>query len=230
MKNILEICCEAADLAAVKRPDDLFDSSGQQNSVFLSVAKSELDSLMRYGDWPALVKDGCLYSSGGKIRYEIRDYIPDFYCLINNTVYLRKTNEKLSGAATAEKFSENRCRGGKPGFIIRNGGFVIMNKPCGRAEIVFQYRSNNIVRDGKTYEEKNVLSANTDVPLFDPYVVKLGILWRWLKRSGMDYGEEFAEYRRELRKCFGSFTAAGDINLSGGGASEGVKINVCTLK
>ena len=36
MKTILEICREVADLAAVKRPSDLFNASGQQDCVFLS--------------------------------------------------------------------------------------------------------------------------------------------------------------------------------------------------
>ena len=38
MKTILEICREVADLAAVKRPNDLFNTSGQNESIFLSVA------------------------------------------------------------------------------------------------------------------------------------------------------------------------------------------------
>ena len=36
MKTILEICREVADLAAVKRPNNLFNDSGQQDSIFLS--------------------------------------------------------------------------------------------------------------------------------------------------------------------------------------------------
>ena len=61
MKTILEICREVADLAAVKRPDDLFNTSSQQNSIFLSVAKSTLDSLLRYDNWQELTKEGCLF-------------------------------------------------------------------------------------------------------------------------------------------------------------------------
>ena len=60
MKTILEICREVADLAATKRPNNLFDANSQQESIFLSVAKSALDSLLRYGDWQELTKEGCL--------------------------------------------------------------------------------------------------------------------------------------------------------------------------
>jgi hypothetical protein len=65
------------------------------------------------------------------------------------------------------------------------------------------------------------LTANTDVPIFDEYLVKLGILWRWLKRSGLDYTEEYNEYERELKKRYGSELATRDIHLAIGCGIEG---------
>lgn len=234
MKTILEICREVADLAAVKRPDDLFDNGGQQNNIFLSVAKSALDSLLRYGNWQELTKEGCIRTIQGKKQYIICDYIPDFYCILNNTIYIKDINEKLIGATTSEQWMKDKyfsaCSGSIK-FKIQNGRLMFLNEPTARVKIVFQYRSNNIVWDFKTFEEKNVLEANTDVPIFDEYLVKLAILWRWQKRSGLDYSEEYAEYQQELKKRFGSGLATKDINLSGGedDFQEGVTINVCTI-
>jgi hypothetical protein len=234
MKTILEICKEVADLAAVKRPDDLFNSASQQNSIFLSVAKSTLDSLLRYGNWQELTKDGCFRTIKGKKYYAVKDYIPDFYCLLNNTVYVKDTNERIIGAITPEQWMKDKCfcaSGSDVKFKIQNDRFVFLSEPENGVKIVFQYRSDNIVWDFKTFEEKNVLSANTDVPIFDEYLVKLGILWRWLKRSGLDYSEEYGEYQRELKKRFGSGLATKDINLASdnGGLEQGVTINVCTI-
>lgn len=234
MKTILEICKEVADLAAVKRPDDLFNSASQQNSIFLSVAKSTLDSLLRYGNWQELTKEGCLRTIKRKKYYAVKDYIPDFYCLLNNTVYIKDTNERLIGALTPEQWTKDKCfcaADGRIKFKIQNDRFVFLSEPENSFKIVFQYRSDNIVWDFKTFEEKNVLSANTDVPIFDEYLVKLGILWRWLKRSGLDYSEEYGEYQHELKKRFGSGLATRDINLAFGNGSpeQGVSINVHTI-
>ena len=233
MKTILEICREVADLAATKRPDDLFNTSSQQNSIFLSVAKSTLDSLLRFGNWQELTKEGCLQTVIGKKQYIIRDIIPDFYCLLNNTVYVKDSKEQIIGAVTPEQWMKDKyfsAVGGEVKFKIQNGRFIFLNEPQSRVKIVFQYRSDNIVWDFKTFEEKNVLNSNTDVPIFDEYLVKLGILWRWLKRSGLDYSEEYAEYQHELKKRFGSGLATRDINLATGpdNLGEGVIINVCT--
>ena len=218
MKTILEICREVADLAAVKRPNNLFNTDSQHESIFLSVAKSALDSLLRYGDWEELTKEGCLNTIEGKTSYVIKEFAPDFYCLLNNTIFIKDMHERVIGAITPqqwmkEKYFSSAANGIK--FNIQNGRFKFLTPPPAGLKIVFQYRSDNIVWDFNTFEEKNTLNANTDVPVFDEYVVKLSILWRWLKRSGLDYTEEFNEYEREMKKRYGGELAVNDICLAG---------------
>ena len=218
MKTILEICREVADLAAVKRPNDLFNASSQQDSVFLSVAKSSLDSMLRYGDWQELTKVAFFYTVDGKKQYPIAEIAPDFFSLLNNTIFIKDTHERIIGSITPEQWARDKCfhcRGSEIKFKIQNGRFVFLDEPPCRVKIVFQYRSNNIVWDFNTFEEKNTLNANTDVPIFDEYLVKLDILWRWLKRNGMDYAEEYNEFQHELKKRFGAELATKDICLSG---------------
>lgn len=233
MKTILEICREVADLAAVKRPNDLFNKSSQNESIFLSVAKSALDSMLRYGDWEELTKEGKLCTVKGKTRYAICDFAPDFYSLLNNTIFIKDSHERVVGAITPEQWMREKyffSPSNDIKFKIQNGCFVFLTPPPCGMKIVFQYRSNNIVWDFNTFEEKNVLTANTDVPIFDEYLVKLNILWRWLKRSGLDYAEEYNEYQTELKKRYGSEHAVKDINLASGlGQDEEVIDHAVTI-
>lgn len=234
MKTILEICREVADLAAVKRPDDLFNGSSQQSNIFLSVAKSTLDSLLRYGNWQELTKEGCLRITKGKTQYVITDYIPDFYCILNNTIYIKDNNERVVGSITPEQWMRDKyfCNdASRLKFKIQNGKLVFLNEPQFGVKIVFQYRSNNIAWDYQTWEEKSILTDNTDVPIFDEYLVKTGILWRWLKRNGLDYSEEYAEYQQELKKRFANSLALKDINLATNGNlwAEGDMNDACLV-
>ncbi len=84
--------------------------------------------------------------------------------------------------------------------------------------------------DAKTEEPKPQITENTDIPVFDEYLVKLGIIWRWNKRTGMDYTEEYNEYQRELSKSYAESKAAGDIRLDSHYGifddSDGVMVNV----
>lgn len=218
MDSILEICQEVADIAATQRPTNLFDSTSQQDAIFLSVAKNELDSLMRYGDWQDLTKEATLVCNKNQTVYPIDNIVPDFYSILNNTVYVKDENEKVIGAITAEQWMKDKyfnTDNGDIKFKIQNNCIKFL-KPLGRCvKIVFQYRSNAICYDADTFEDKPIITKNTDVPIFDKYVVKLGITWRWLKRNGMDYMEDYNEYQRELKKKFGTGLALKDINLGG---------------
>lgn len=237
MKSILEICQEVADLAATKRPQDLFNPASQQDAIFLSTAKSALDSLLRYGDWQELTKEGILRTSGKKDKYLMEEVCPDFYSILNNTIYVKDGNEKLIGAITPqdwmrEKYFNEASSNTK--FIIQNGMIKFLTPPADGIKIVFQYRSDVVCLDAKNgYMEKSSITQNSDIPVFDEYLVKLGILWRWLKRNGMDYSEEYNEYEREIKKKFASSMAIKDIILSASNddvAAKGVSIHVKTDK
>ena len=209
MKSILEICQEVADISATKRPHE---------AIWLSVAKMELDNLLRFGDWQELTKEGVLRTAAKKTKYIMSNVVPDFYSLLNNTVYVKDGQEKVIGAITPEEWMREKyfnCPGADIKFKLQNGMINFLTPPADGLKIVFQYRSNNIVMDGGTFEEKSILSKNSDIPIFDEYVVKLGILWRWYRRNGLDYTEEFNEYERERKLKFGTGLATKDINLAG---------------
>lgn len=232
MKNILEICREAASLVAAQKPEDLFNEDSQQEAVFLSVAKDTLDSLLRYGDWQELTKEGVLRTSGRRNSYIIKQFCPDFYSILNNTIYIKDSAEKVIGAITPQDWMREKyfnCPDANLKFKIQNGMLKFLTPPPDGIKIVFQYRSSNIVFDAANgYEEKSELTKNTDVPVFDEFLVKKGIVWRWNRRNGMPYEEEYNEYEREVKAKFGGGLATQDINLAGAvfcPAENGVIIN-----
>lgn len=231
MANILEICQKVADITACQRPTDLFSKSIQNDQIFGSVAHATLDSLMRYGNWQDLTKELKIRTAKGKKIYPIDAYVDDFYCVLQNTIYVKDTQEKVIGAITPEQWAKDKCfdvDGVK--FKIQNNCIKFLNDPeCW--DIYLTYRSNAVCYDAETYEEKSSLTANTDIPIFDHYVVQLGITYRWLKRNGLDYTEEYNEYMSELKKKYGTGLATQDIDLSGGKITDlGELANVITSK
>lgn len=219
MASILEICQDAADLTTTQRPSDLFDINSQHNSTFLSVAKDTLDSLMRYGDWQDLTKQAEILTVAGKTVYPIDNIVPDFYAILNNTIYVKDSMEKVIGAITPEQWMKEKyfnCADVNIKFKIQNNAIKFLTPPPCGLKIVFQYRSNAVCVDARTYEEKPTITQNSDIPIFDKHLVKLGIVWRWYRRNGMDYAEEYNDYQRELRKKFGTGLATEDIQLDGG--------------
>ena len=154
--------------------------------------------------------------------------------MINNTVFVKDTAEKLVGAVTPEQWMREKyfhLPSLNMKFKIQNGIFKFLTPPPAGLKIVFQYRSSTIVYDGsKNYygEEKSILDKNTDIPVFDEFIVKKGIIWRWYRRNGMPYEEEFNEYEREIKNRFASGLSVKDICLYGNvfeAVTDGVIIN-----
>ena len=177
----------------------------------------EIIGKKKYGQ--ELTKEGVLRTSNSRESYLLDAVCPDFYSLLNNTIYIKDKKEKVIGAITPEEWMKEKyfCNDASNlKFKIQNGRIKFLTPPEDDLKIVFQYRSNAVCFDPYNgYQEKNVLTKNTDVPIFDEYLVKLGILWRWLKRNGMDYTEEYAEYEKELKKKFAGSLAVKDIHLDG---------------
>lgn len=235
--NILEIAQEAADICAVARPTDLFSQTSQNDQLFASVVKSTLSSLMRHAEWQALTREADFYTSDGIKDYLIANIVPDFHSLVDGTMYIKDNIRNVIGAITEEKWRKLK-QYHEPEidvlFKIQNNMIRFLKNP-GDTHFKFAYKSNAVCFDAITQEPKSQITANTDIPVFDEYLVKLGIIWRWNKRTGLDYAEEYNEYMKELNKSFAETKAAGDINLSFNynifdDPNGGVIVNGCTNK
>lgn len=191
MKTILEICREVADVAGVTRPTDLFSPI---NYEWFDLILKELISLRDYGEWRDTVHNGYFTIVENKKRYLLEDIAPDFMCLSNCTIFVKDKQNRVIAAIIPEKWNDY--------FKIKNGYFVFKNKQPAGNKILFQYRSTCIAWDFDSFEEKTILDKNTDVPIFDEYLVKLGVLWRYERYKGVDYDESYSEYQRELKKRF----------------------------
>lgn len=218
MANILQIAQQAADICAVQRPTNLFNANSQNDSLFASVVHSTLSSLMRRAEWQAITREGILYTNQGQTEYLIDNIVPDFHSLVNGTMYIRDNMRFVIGAISEERWAREK-QFHVPEidvlFKIQNNKIMFLKDP-GCLVLHFTYKSNAVCFDAQTQEPKLEITKNSDIPVFDDYLVKLGIIWRFNKRTGLDYTEEFNEYERELNKSYAETKAAGDIPLNWG--------------
>jgi hypothetical protein len=161
---------------------------------WLDLMRKELAFLRDYGEWRETVKQAYFTVEEHKKRYLFEDIAPDFNLLSNSTIFIKDKQERVISAIIPDKREEY--------FKIKNGYFILKNKLSEGAKVIFQYRSTCVAWDYDSFEEKTVLDKNTDVPIFDEYLVKLGVLWRYEFYKGINYDEDYSEYKRELIKRF----------------------------
>lgn len=68
------------------------------------------------------------------------------------------------------------------------------------AQLVFEYVSNGWCQSTSGVLQ-NQWMADTDTGVIDEYLLQLGLLWRFLKRLGLAFGDELDEYEREVDKA-----------------------------
>lgn len=216
--NILDIAKEAADICAVQRPTNLINSTVQNDQLFASVVSSTLSSLMRHADWQAITRDTSFQTHEGQTDYLLENIASDFHSLVNDTLYIEEDLRFVIGAISEQLWAREK-QFHVPEidllFKIQNNKIKFLKDP-GNLTLHMTYKSNAVCYNALTEEPKAQITANTDIPVFDPYLVKLGIVWRWLKRSGLDYTEEYNEYQRELSKSYAETKSAGEIHLNRG--------------
>ena len=216
MSSILDIAINAANACAVQAPATLVKPTTQNDQLFASVVNSTLDSLMRSCDWQALEREAVLYTTQGQKNYPLDAIAPDIYSIINASLWMKGSMRSVIGGMTQESWRQHKqfhIPVVDVYFKIQNNMIMFLKDP-GCLEIHFGYRSNAVVMDAKTAEPKPAITANTDIPIFDEYLVKLGITWRWLKRSGLDYAEDYNEYIHELNKSYALAKSPNEINLA----------------
>ena len=220
--SILTIAQETAALVGAKIPTTLFNKNNAQSILFLSLLKDTLESIKRYGIWQESLKTASFSTLEGVSSYSFKEVVDDFFHLVPDTLIFKDKRQKLIGSVSIKKASFGEVIGvGNASFYIKEGAlFFLTPLPTG-SEIEFHYISNNVVFN----QEKNIYgnmesafkkepTADTDEPIFDAYLVKLGLIWRWYKRNALPYQEELLEYEKELKKAFSATKSMKTIPLS----------------
>lgn len=218
--NVLTLAREAAAVVSTDQPDTLFDKNNAQSQLFLSLLNDSLDSLKRFGNWQQLQQEGSFFILDQCFVYPIEEVAPDFFTLVPDTIFIKDSKEKIIGSVSAEEFMKSKVfktRSGEISFYLKKNAFHFTALPPVGSRVIFQYRTKNTVKEkspqtGETlYKERP--TKDTDEVLFDPYLVKLSLIWRWYKRNSFAYEEEFQEYMSEVKKAFSENLTLQNISL-----------------
>ena len=220
--SILSIAQETAALVGCQVPTTLFNSTNSQSILFLSLMKDTLESLKRFGVWQETLKTASFFTIEGKASYAFCEVVDDFFRLVPDTLVFKDEGKKLTGSLSISQVAEEEILSlAGHSFFIKEGAIHFLTPPPVGSEIVFHYTSAHVVREVQqtapgiqTVVEKPEPTKDSDTPLFDAYLVKLGLIWRWYKRNALAYQEELAEYEKELKKTFSAGKGVKNIQLA----------------
>ncbi len=225
--NILTIAQDVAAIVGTEQPETLFNKTNTQSILFLSLLRDAFESVRRYANWSQTMRTGSFYILDGQTIYPLNEICEDFFSLVADTVYIQDAGKKVIGSVSPESYMRTKSFKNNPlgeCFYFRNNAFHFIHLPPVGSKIIFQYQTKNIVSEPELKNGERIyrseLLKDTDIPVFDAYLIKLGLIWRWYKRNGMPYDEEYQEYIKELKKAYSADRMIENISLLGSGVGD----------
>ena len=199
-KSILSILQTAATELSIPKPNAVTSSQDPNINKLQSFLVAVCDDLLAEYDWQQAITRYEFSTVSGQESYPLP---ADLFKFIDATFYDKNNRWPLKGPKTASEweFLKNA--------ILTDGPFnrfrVYQNKifltPIPSTTVytfVFEYFSNNCVRDGSTGLPKAEFTQDSDVCIFDHRLVVYGVKAKWLASLGQDNSDAIHDYNRAL--------------------------------
>lgn len=223
--SLLTIVQSIADESGIPRPAAVASSADQQvRQLFALVNRSGQQLLRRY-DWAPLRKEGNFSTLAAELQGALTTVASaSFLYFVNETMWNRTLNRPVPGPLTAEEYQtlkSNSVTGPYPQFFTREGNLYFIPAPAASESVYFEYISKYWCTDSTGATGKEKMTADTDVSLIPENLIELDVLWRWRKKKGFDYGEEFREFETAFANHTGRDGGRKKLSLNGQDMSKG---------
>ena len=142
----------------------------------------------------------------------------DFGHIVNGSMWDRTESRAIRGPLTAVEWQQKKAATAQITighyFRIRGGALLMFSDPPSGNSIYFEYISNKWCQSSLEVAQTD-WAADTDTALVDEEIIRLGIIWRYRKAKGFDYGEDFRTYEMALQDVFGPDAGKGIVDMTG---------------
>lgn len=176
-------------------------------------------------NWAVLQKEDTFSTSNGTASYDLPS---DFERLLDGTGWDRTTYWMLRGPLSPKEWQVRKsalvaAATLRSNFRIkpdtRVNKFFIDPTPTGVDSLVFEYASDQWVKDSTNANGKTAYALDTDVAIISEELIELDVIWRILARKGFSYEEEKREAEMQIDRAFAEDGGTPVLNFGGGGRS-----------
>lgn len=195
MATLLSLVQDAANTIGLLQPTSLISSSDPQARNFLAAAQREGRELARRHNWQALLTEATFNTVASTEGYSLPSA---FDRIVEGSMYDRTQTRPVTGPLTAQRWQQLKSTTtASPwnAFRIRGSQILIFPTPTGVSSIYYEYVSKYWCgASADTSPTQEAWAADDDITFLDEELMRLGIVWRYLRARGLDYAEAFRLY------------------------------------
>lgn len=117
--------------------------------------------------------------------------------ILEDTIWNRTTRLPICGPLSPRLWQGYKAlamTGPYPQYRIRGGALLFNPVPTAGQTCYFEYQSKCWLTDSTGATPRVKVTADNDIFLVGEDLVRASLEWRWLKKKGLEYAEEFQEY------------------------------------
>jgi hypothetical protein len=202
--SLLTLIQNVTDELGITRPSTVISSTDQQVRQLLRLANRAGEKLIERHDWERLVIEETHTSTAAENQGALTTITgTDFLYIINETMWNRTLNRPIPGPLSAQEWAtlkSSSVTGPYQEFYIRGGDLLMIPAPAASQTISFEWVSKNYILDNDGTTTKAVFDEDTDTTLIPQSLIELSVIWRWRKKKGFDYAEDFNDFEEALNK------------------------------
>ena len=204
--NMLELVQRFCRRTNIPVPATVFGSTNAQVLQALSILEEEVNDLASRHTWQGLQHEAVHVTIAAEDQGNIDTLDPGFRFIRNNTIWDYTDRLPVLGPLDGQQWQALKAilsTGPRYQFRFRGNHLLVNPVPVAGHTWKFEYESKYaiVAVDGTTFKE--FFTADTDSFLIPDNLLLMGLRWRWMREKGLDYGELFNTYERQVKDAMG---------------------------
>jgi hypothetical protein len=216
--SLLSIIAGACGQLNLVTPASVVGSTDQQTLQLLALARQGGKELARRFDWQVLTREAIFTTVAAEQQAALSSVVNDFARVIDETMWNRTQSRPVRGPLTPQQWQRRKAAAAPAGvdlcFRIRGDAILFNPLPPAGETVAFEYISSQWCRAAGGAPQSD-WAADSDTALIDEEILRLDLVWRFLKAKGLDYAEEFRTCEMALNDLFGADAGKPVVDMTG---------------
>lgn len=217
--TLLTLIQNASDTIGLNRPSVVVSSTDGNVRTLLAFANTEGRELLERFSWPQTQAETTHTTLGAELQGVMATIAPGFAYILNQTFWDRTLTQPVTGPLSPTEWQALKARtavGPYSSYRLRAGDLYAYPAPAAGSTWVFEYQTKYFCESSGGTDQDSWL-ADDDVGILDENLMMLGVVWRYKKKNGLDYSEDFRIYEQKLANETARVGGKRALNMAAGG-------------
>ncbi|MDA1043835.1 MAG: hypothetical protein O3C57_01285 [Verrucomicrobia bacterium] len=222
--TLLSLIQNASDTIGLARPSAVVSSTDGSVRTLLSLAGTEGRELLERYSWPATQIEATHTTLAAELQGVMTTIAAGFGYIINETFWDRTLTQPVTGPLTPSEWQALKARtatGPYASYRIQGGSLYAYPAPAAGNTWAFEYQSTYFCQSSGG-SNQSAWAADTDTGVLDENLMALGVVWRFKKKNGLDYSEDYRVYEQKLANEMARVGGKRTLLMGGGGYVSGI--------